>query len=348
MNEGITIGMDLGDRRTEICVLDGEGQIVERQKVATSMAGIERALAPWRDCRVVLEVGTHSPWVSRVVAACGHQAVVANPRRVRLISHTHDKSDSIDAELLARLGRVDPKLLWPIRHRSEQAQKDLLLLRVRDSLVRMRVAAIHEARGHAKSLGLRLPRCATYLFARRMAKEGLTEAFPGMAALCTQVDLLSRQIQDIDEQIEQLCQTRYPETELLTQVAGVGALTALAFVLTLEDPGRFRRSRSVAGYVGLRPRRRQSGDKDPHLGITKAGDPYLRRLLVQAAHHLLGRYGPDCDLRRYGLRLEARGGRGAKKKAIVAVARKLAVLLHHLWSQGLVYEPRHHSGLEAA
>jgi transposase len=213
------------------------------------------------------------------------------------------------------------------------------LLSVRDGLVRCRVLLVNQARGLAKPLGLRLPKCTTEGFASRMRREGLVDVFPGMAALVQTVDGLTQQIRVLEREIEAVGRERYPETLRLRQVAGVGALTGLAYVLTLEDPARFRRSRSVGAYLGLRPRRRQSGAQDPMLRITKAGDPYLRRLLVQSAHYILGPFGPDTDLRRFGLRLIARGGRAGRKKALVAVARKLAVLLHRLWVTGEEYEP---------
>jgi transposase len=167
----------------------------------------------------------------------------------------------------------------------------------------------------------------------------LEGAYPGLSILVEQIHQLTQHIRELDRQIEQLCETRYPETALLRQISGVGALTALAYVLTLEDPKRFRRSRQVGAYLGLRPKRRQSGKGDPLLRITKAGDPFVRRLLVQSAHYILGPFGPDTDLRRFGERLIARGGRAARKKALVAVARKLAVLLHRLWVTGEAYEP---------
>jgi transposase len=136
---------------------------------------------------------------------------------------------------------------------------------------------------------------------------------------------------------------RYPETELLRQVQGVGVVTSLTYVLTVEDPKRFRRSREAGCYAGLRPGRRRSGKSDPQMRISKEGDQYLRRILVQAGHYILGPHGEDSDLRRWGLKLAARGGKNAKKRAVVAVARKLAVLLHHLWVTGEVYEPLHNS-----
>lgn len=340
MDEGITtVGIDLGDRTSELCVLDASGEVERRQRASTTEPRLRKLLGSFAPCRVVLEVGTHSPWVSRLVQELGHEVVVANPRKVRLIAESEDKHDRLDAELLARLGRSDPRLLCPIRHRGESAQRDRALLSVRDGLVRARASLIVQARGQAKALGLRLPRCSTQGFAWRMRKEGLEAAYPGLQHLVEQIDQLSQQIKALEQEIETLCETRYPETAQLRQIVGVGALTALAYVLTLEDPHRFRRSRQVGAYLGLRPRRRQSGQEDPLLRITKAGDPFLRRLLVQSAHYILGPHGPDTDLRRFGERLKARGGRGATKKALVAVARKLAVLLHRLWVTGEVYEP---------
>ncbi len=344
----LTIGIDLGDRRSEVCVLDAGGDVRRRFSVATTATSLHKVLAGIPPSRIVIEVGTHSPWVSRLVEALGHEGIVANPRRVRSIAHSDEKCDRVDAEQLARLGRADPRLLRPIRHRGEQAQRDRALLRVRDELVRLRTALVNEARGIAKGLGQRLPRCAAASFARRMRREGLEGGFPGMETLVATVGWMSERIRALEREIVAVSAERYPETEQLRQVAGVGSITSLAYVLTIEDPHRFRRSRTVGAYLGMRPRRRQSGDTDLRLRITKAGDGLLRRLLVQSAHYLLGPFGPDTSLRRFGLRLAARGGRGAKKKAVIAVARKLAVLLHRLWLTGEVYEPLRGAELPAA
>ena len=334
-----TVGIDLGDRRSAICALDDRGQVQKRFEVATTPSGITKAVSRYPKARAVLEVGTHSPWVSRQLQSLGHETIVANPRRVRMIAENDDKSDEVDAELLARLCRADAKLLRPIRHRGESAQRDRSILGVRDGLVRARVDLINQARGQTKALGQRLPRCQTQSFAHRMRQEGLEDSYPGMASLVEMIDQLTQQIRVLEREIDQLAAQHYPETALLQQVAGVGAIVSLAYVLTLEDPHRFARSRSVGAYLGMRPRRRQSGNRDPQLRITKAGDPFLRRLLVQSANYILGPFGPDSALRRFGVRLIARGGRGAHKKAVVAVARKLAVLLHRLWMTGEVYEP---------
>jgi transposase len=285
----------------------------------------------------VLEVGPHSPWLSRLLKAQGHEVVVANPRRVRLIAEAERKSDRIDAETLARLGRMDPKLLRPIEHRGEEAQKDLALLRVRDALVRSRTKLIQCARGLAKSFGARLPASSAPSFAKRVREGGLEALFPGLEPLLRQCDELTASIRQLDREVERLGRERYPETQLLRPVSGVGPITSLAYVLTVEDPNRFRKSRSVGAYFGLTPRQRDSGDARPELSISKRGDELVRRLLIEAAHYTLGPFGPDSELRRFGLRLLAQGGKRAKKRAVVAVARKLATLLHRLWITGEVY-----------
>jgi transposase len=239
-----TVGLDVGDRWSQICVLDQEsGEVVEEGRVRTRAAALERRFRGPR-MRVVLEVGCQSPWISRLLGGLGHEVLVANARRVALIHGSSNKSDRVDAESLARLGRYDPKLLRSVEHRSEQD--------------------------------------------------------------------------------------------------GVGPITALAFVLKVEDPRRFASSRTLGPYLGLVPRRDQSGVRDPQLRITKQGDPFVRRLLIQCARYLLGPFGKDCAVRRHGLRIGERGGPNAKKRAAVAVARKLAVLLHHLWLTAEVYEPFHH------
>lgn len=343
---GMTMGLDVGDKHTVGCVLSCEGAVLETFRMATAPAAVRRTMEGFEPIRVVLEVGTHSPWMSRVIENAGHELIIANPRRVRLIAENDSKTDEVDAELLARLARVDPELLKPIVHRGEQAQRDRILLLARDGLVRSRTQLINQVRGFAKSLGHRMPASSTEAFSRRVRERFSEEVFPGQSAMLELIDRLSEEIAAMDREAERLCKERYPETGVMRQVKGVGALTSLAFVLTVEDPSRFEKSRSVGAYVGLRPRTRQSGDQQPQLRITKAGDALLRRYLVTASQYILGPFGPDTELRRFGLKLADRGGNAAKKRAVVAVARKLAVLLHRLWMTGEEYEPLGYGQLE--
>ena len=335
----LTIGLDLGDRSSRYCLLDEQGEVIEEGSLPTTRKGLDRVFGSAGRCRLAMEVGTHSPWVSRYLARLGYEVIVANARRVRLISESSRKDDKLDAKTLARLARIDPELLSPIRHRGVQAQADLMMIRARAVLVQTRTALINAARGLTKSYGERLPSCATYQMGKDQAELLSPAIRAALEPLLAEVETVTERIREYDKQLEQLCQTRYPETKLLKQVHGVGTLIALAFVLTIEDPHRFRKSRAVGCYVGLRPKRRQSGQSRPQLGISKEGDVYLRTLLVQGAHHVLGPFGKDSDLRRWGLKLAAQGGKNAKKRAVIAVARKLAVLLHKLWVSGETYEP---------
>ena len=334
----MTIGIDLGDRTSEMCVLGVDGQVVGRRRFSTTKEGLEKALADCGPSRVVVEVGTHSPWVSRWLTGRGHEAVVANARAVRSIAESVSKTDRSDAEQLARLGRADLTLLHPIRHRSEAAQRHHALLAVRGQLVKARTGFVVQARGLTKALGERLPRCTADAFARRMRGKGLTTLLPGMESIVQTVEALNEQISRLECEIEKVSRAHYPQTMLLRQVPGVGLLTSFAFVLVIEEPKRFAKSRSVGSYLGLRRKLRDSGQARPELGITKAGDRDLRRLLIQCAHYILT-LGPDSDLKRFGLRLMARGGAAARQRAAVAVARKLAVLLHRLWVTAEIYEP---------
>jgi transposase len=335
----IIIGLDLGDDYSRFYVLNRVGENLESGRVKTSREALAKRFAGGERARMVMEAGTHSPWVSRLLAAWGHEVLVANPRKVRLIAENDDKDDPLDAELLARLGRVDPQLLSPLQHRGAEAQADLAVIRARDGLVAARSQLINHVRGAVKSWGARLPACSARSFAHQVVAEIPRELEAALQPLLELIGEMSQQIAGYDRRIESYCEEKYPETDLLRQVSGVGALTALAFVLTLESPDRFRRSRSVGAFLGLRPARDKSGQQDPELRITRAGDHLLRRLLVGSAHYILGPFGPDCDLRRWGLQLAGRGRKNAKKRAVVAVARKLAVLLHRLWVGSEVYEP---------
>ncbi|MGH9608727.1 MAG: IS110 family transposase [Bryobacteraceae bacterium] len=339
----ITIGMDLGDKISRYCALDESGEVLFERSVASTKKAMAERFGALGGCRIAIEVGTHSPWVSRLLTSLGHEVVVANARRVKLISESTSKDDKLDAQMLARLARIDPKLLRPVRHRSEQGQLDLLQIRVRAELVEARTSLINAARGLAKSMGERLLKCdADQMRVERLA--GLPPALEqGLRPLLEQIESLTEKIRSCEERIEQIARDQYPETKLLQQISGVGTLIALTFVLTVDDAERFRKSRDAGCYAGLRPKRSNSGESQPQLRITKEGDIYLRKMLVQGAHYILGRRGPDTDLKRWGLKLAARGGKNAKKRAIVAVARKLAILLHRLWVTGEVYEPLRNS-----
>jgi transposase len=339
----LTIGLDLGDRSSWYCVLDDSGEVIAEHKLGTTPKAMQESFEAIPRSRIALETGTHSPWISRLLSELGHEVIVAHARNVRLIGESRRKDDRLDARTLARLARIDPQLLAPVKHRSAQAQADLTVIRARASLVRARTALVNAARGLTKSNGERLRGCNPRNLDREKAQALSPELQAALGPLLQSLEALSEHIAEYNQRIEKIAQQDYPQTALLKQVKGVGTLIALTYMLTLEDPHRFGKSRDAGCYVGLQPGRRNSGQTEPQMHISKEGDSYLRALLVQAAHHILGPFGPDTDLRRWGLRLAQRGGKNGKKRAIIATARKLAVLLHRLWVSGEVYEPLRNS-----
>jgi len=335
----VTIGMDLGDRKHQICVLDEAGDKVAQVSVDNTATPLRKYFGQYAGALVAMETGTHSPWVSRLLASLGCRVLVGNSRKLRAIWNSPNKSDLHDAEMLARIARFDPQLLYPVQHRSEQAHADLERIKARDALVRCRRSLINHIRGAVKAFGVRLPACSAESFARRVPECVPRVLAEAVTPLLETIQRLTEQIRDYDRQVVALSRQRYAESQRLQQVGGVGPLTSVAYVLTLEEPNRFEKSRSVGAYVGLAPKRDQSGQTDKQLHISRAGNRYLRQLLVTSSHYILGPFGPDSDLRRYGLRIAERGGKNAKKRAVVAVARKLSVLLHRLWKTGADYVP---------
>ena len=337
--KSVTIGMDLGDKNHVVCVLDETGKTVSNGTIENNQESLTTFFLKYKGATVAIEAGTHSPWISRQLSVLGCTVLVGNPRKLQVIWDSNDKSNERDAKMLAQIARFDSDLLYPITHRGQQAQLDLEILQARDILVKSRTKMVNHVRSSVKSLGERLPTCSPESFHRQVPNSIPKNLQETLAPLLEILGNLSDQIKDYDRQIERISKERYPETGLLRAIKGVGPLTALAFILILEDPSRFPKSRQVGSFIGLTPRRDQSGEIDKQLRITKAGNPYLRRLLVGAAQYILGSFGEDCNLRRFGLRLAAQGGKNAKRRAVVAVARKLAVLLHRLWQHGEIYEP---------
>ena len=339
MTEATTIGIDLGDKKSHICVLSGDGEVLERAEVPTTMVAMRRRFGKCEPLRIAIEAGGQSCWISELLKELGHDVIVANPRKLRMIYENDSKSDAVDAEQLARVARLDLKLLHPIQHRERSARADLNKARSRDLLVSTRTSMINHVRGVLKSFGARAtgkaaPQFHTWIEDKLPSElEGALK--PILATLCT----VNEQIKVLDKEILRLTKDVYPEAQILQQIDRVGHHTSLRFILTIEDPNRIENSRDVGAYLGLVPKRRQSGNGDPEMRTTKAGDNEVRRHLVQCAQQMLGPFGKDSDLRRWGLELAARGAKTAKKKAVIAVARKLAVLLHTLWRTGEVYEP---------
>lgn len=327
-------GIDLHNKSSELCVVDEAGAVSERARIPTT----ERALRRWfggrEGMRICVEASGISPWVARLLTELGHEVVVANAQRVRLIAESTLKNDTVDAETLARLVRMDPALLSPIRHRKEETQRLRGMLRVRRSLVNSRTACLNTARGLLRSFGYRMPGQRPERLARALTTGKVPEELSGLVAPLVATALeLDEKVQALDQEVIEAGRA-FPEVERFQQVPGVGPLVALAYVLCIEDPGRFRSSRDIPSFLGLRPRMRESAERSHFGSITRQGDAEMRRLLVQAAHGCL-RSRQDSDLKRWAEQL---AGRIGKKKAVVALARKLAVVLHHLWVSGEDYQ----------
>src|SRR6266478_5201496 len=325
----LTIGLDLGDLWSFYCVRDEAGQVVLERKLPTTPEAMKQTFGKIPRSLMALETGTHSPWVSRLLTELGREVIVAHAQKVQLITKSSRKDD--------------PELLGPVRHRSVQAQIHLTVIRARAELVSARTALVNGARGLAKSYGERLPKCGTEQVSRELAAKLSAELREVLEPLLNEIESLNERIKEYDARMEKIAKESYPQVALLKQVKGVGTQIALTYVLTLADPHRFAKSREVGCFLGLKPGRRDSGQSQPQMHISKEGDRYLRTMMVQGAHYILGPFGADSDLRRWGLRLAERGGKNAKKRAVVAVARKLAVLLHRLWVSGEVYEPLRNS-----
>ena len=340
------VGIDLGDKKSNYCFLDGGQKFLAEDQLPTTLEAFAAYFGAIPKSSIALEVGTHSPWVTNLLESMGHQVYVANPRKMESIRKSKRKNDKKDARTLARLLRADPELLYPIRHRGIEAREDLILLRARDGLVQSRTKLINCVRGLVKSVGGRVPKCSADSF-HKQAAGAIPESIREMLLpIVEQIAAMTVQIGKLDGQVEAMAEKKYPETTLLKQVDGVGAITSLAYILTLDKPERFKKSRDVGPYLGLVPKQDDSGEISKQLRITKTGDTMVRRLLVTSAQYILGPFGPDSDLRRFGEKLAARGGKNAKKRAVTAVARKLAVLLHKLWLTAEEYEPLRNARLQ--
>jgi transposase len=344
---GQTIGIDLGDKTHQVCMLSEDGQIVMEGKIPNTRPALEKMFATLAPAVIALEAGTHSAWIASALEGWGHRVLVANPRKVKAISQSQQKNDPKDARLLAKLARVDPELLCPIRHRSGATQADQALIKARHALLKARTGLINHCRGIVKSQGARLPSSSAECF-HKLGAAVPVELREALEPLLRAIEETTTKMRGLERKIEALAAAKYPVSEKLAAIGGVGRLTALAFMLVIEDPQRFAKSRRVGAYLGLTPGQDQSGESDKQLRITKAGNGYLRMLLILCAQHILGHRGAPSELRQWGLKLAERGGKAAKKRAVVAVARRLAVQMHRLWLSEQGYDPFYATRKKAA
>lgn len=342
IKQATVVGVDLGDKKHQICALDKDGEIITEKAVANTREGLDALSTDHPGCLIAMEVGTHSPWISCHLKERGHPVIVANARKLRAIYCNERKSDKRDAQMLAKLARVDASLLHPVEHGSVENLENRQRIAMRDSLVKHRVALINSVRFSLKSLGVRLgsPSSAIFSTYARKALADRPSKLQLVEPLLEVIEAMSCQIKHADQYIKGPMADSLPEAKRLMQIPGVGALSAVSFVLAIDDPGRFKNPRDVAAYLGLVPRRDQSGETDKQLPISKAGNRRMRTLLVQCAQYIMRKSSPDCDLKQHGERIAARGGRIAKRKAVVAVARKLSVLMLTLWQRQTDYRPQ--------
>lgn len=331
------IGLDLGMERSTLAVVDAAGKIVERAEVETTRKALKGYFGGRKDCRVLMEVGCESAWVGRELQALGLEVRCVNPRRLKMIAESTLKTDILDAEVLARLCRIssmDPELVREVKHRSETTQQERAVMVVRSAMVGSRTKLINTARGLARTMGYPLVGADAWSFAKMARKAPMPAAVREIIVpIITAIENLNTSIEAQEEQIAQLV-AKHPIVQHLMAIDGVGPVVGLWFVLCVEDPTRFARPKDVGAYFGFRPRLRQSSSQRQTGSITKEGDAEMRRLLVQAAHCML-QTKKSSALQKWGKGLVNRLGR---KKAIPAIARKISVVMLHLWQTGAVYE----------
>lgn len=339
-----TLGFDLGDRRSHYCLLDRKGREIDQAVVETTPPSLKAFFKRMKGVRLVLEMGTHACWIADLAEEVGLEVLIANPRSFELLTKSYRKTDARDCQLLADAGRMSPQLLSPIVRRPKECRVDLSALRSRKCLVECRTKLVNHVRGVLKFHALRAPSCSPESFHRKVLAVIPKELEMALLPAVQSVEFMNQQIKSLEVQTEKMAKERYPITSTFEDVAGVGTIVSSTFAMTIGDPDRFPDARTVGAYIGMVPRQQSSGDSTPELSITKAGDGEVRRTLTIASNYIMGPFGPDCDLRRFGLRMIDNGrrkGKNAKKRAIIAVARKLAVLLLHLWKTGAKYDPFH-------
>lgn len=339
MEKVSVIGMDLGDKTHKAVALTADGEVAERVEVACTPEGLREYLARHPGALLAIETGTHCRWVSREAAALGHETLVGNARKLRMIWKSTRKNDWNDAEMLARVARTDRKLFAPVHLRGDGEQGLMRLVKARDFLVRTRTGIVNEIRGFCKSEGARLPSCSAESFGRmeHEAPKAVREVTKPLFAVLKE---LGKKIGLYDQIIDASTQNLYPEeVKLLEPIGGVGPVTTAAFLAAIGDPAMFSNARDAGPYFGLVPKQDQSGQTDRQARISKEGNEVVRRLLVIAANYILGPFGKDCDLRRHGMKIAERGGKNARKRAKVAVARKLAVLMLAILKNRTAYRP---------
>jgi transposase len=327
------IGIDIGDKKNFVCILNNKGEILFRKEILNNKEQMEEYFESIEKASIVFEVGSHSPWISRLLVAIGHDVFICNPRRLATVSQNLKKSDEEDCLILAQLLLTGKHLLKQVRHANEDKMRDFLLIKSRRALIKCRTILINTARGIVKSFGERIsPNLSADAFHKYAGDTLKKETLEKIKDLIEVIGKTTEQILKYEKNIDAIIKKKYPTAQLLQSINGVGPLTSLAFVLTIDDPKKFAKSRSVGAFLGLVPRRDQSGNNDKQLPITKAGSKLLRSLLINCANYILSSKGEDNQIKRFGLKIKGDGtSKSRNNKAKVAVARKLSVIMHQLW-----------------
>lgn len=332
--EKLFLGFDVSEKSIEIFGVCGTESSEKTIRIENNQSSIQALLAHFKNKNqvcIVMETGTHSAWMSRYIRTMGFEVIVAHARDLALIYGANRKNDRIDAEKLARLAQADKKLLHPIEHMSEERQQDLMIIKCRALMVKQRTQLINTIRGLLRASGIKDHSTSVRNIKNFKLSDLPAPIITALSPLLQQIRFIEMQIRYYDREIAKLCK-KYQATEILRQIHGVGPAISLTFVLLVGDISRFPDPKRLAAYFGVVPKQDQSGENNKQTSITKAGNSLMRVLLIQGAQYILGPFGVPCDLRDYGKRIEARGGAIAKRKARVAVARKLLILMHRLWS----------------
>ena len=329
-----TIGMDVSDRKTQVCVMAKTGatpKIVMETTIPTTKDGLAKFLSTQDGAApVAFETGMHCRWMSEVAEGMGFKVYVANPCRLRMITESKTKNDVNDARMLARIALSDPGLLHPVKLRGPEHQKMLNLHEMRNLLVKQRTGIVVQLRAIAKSMGFRIAKCQAAGF-HNLDRKAWPEGFRDIAwPMLKNLEQLAVTIKTYEKQIRELAETPTfkAQVERLMEIRYVGLFVATGFIaVTGGDMDRFEKPRDIGPWLGVTPRQDQSGDIDRQCHITKAGSKMLRWKLAECAQRVLQKNSADTDLKVKGLRICARGGKIAKGKSITAVARGLAVLM---------------------
>lgn len=330
-----TIGIDVSDRTSKICVMqkmpDGERRIVIETTCATTREGFSEALSKLdRSWPIAFETGTHCRWMDRHFKSLGFTTFIANPGKVPSISKSTTKNDRNDARELARLAIADVAMLHPVKLRDEVYQQMLRYHRGRNELICVRTKLISQLRGFAKSIGFRIEDCSTERFHKLSKGDWPVDLETVAWPLMDVIEVVNLKIKAFEKSIKDL--SEQPEfkgmVDRVRLVYGVGDIGATAFVAAIGGyPDRFEHSRDAGCYLGLVPKQDQSGDKDKQLHITRAGSCLVRTVLIECAGVVLQSNAKETDLKLKGLRISMNGGLIARKKARTAVARGLAVTM---------------------